>query len=160
MSFADGATPVGSKLSCNFSDHQSNTCTMQGDLRIHGKSTTVYVVSASTYRPENSTIKLRPYARKWEDQVMLLVREVTVRRSNPPAGGADAPPECSVRHDVPAVIFSTGGYNRNFFHVMTDVIIPLYLTAREYNGRVQLLATDYEPKWIAKYKSILAALSA
>ena len=162
MSFADGATPVGSKLSCNFSDHQSNTCTMQGDLRIHGKSATVYVVSASTYRPENSTIKLRPYARKWEDQVMLLVREVTLRRSSPPAGGADddAPPECSVRHDVPAVIFSTGGYNRNFFHVMTDVIIPLYLTAREYNGRVQLLATDYEPKWIAKYKSILAALSA
>ncbi|KAG2551136.1 hypothetical protein PVAP13_9KG169700 [Panicum virgatum] len=160
VSNSDGATPVGSKLSCNFSDHQSNTCTMQGDLRIHGKSATVYVVSASTYRPENSTIKLRPYARKWEDQVMLLVREVTVRRSNLPAGGADAPPECSVRHDVPAVIFSTGGYNRNFFHVMTDVIIPLYLTAREYNGRVQLLATDYEPKWIAKYKSILAALSA
>ncbi|KAG2549626.1 hypothetical protein PVAP13_9KG169813 [Panicum virgatum] len=130
--------------------------------QIHGKSATVYVVSASTYRPENSTIKLRPYARKWEDQVMLLVREVTLRRSSPPTGGADddAPPECSVRHDVPAVIFSTGGYNRNFFHVMTDVIIPLYLTARQYDGRVQLLATDYEPKWIAKYKSILATLSA
>jgi protein O-mannose beta-1,4-N-acetylglucosaminyltransferase len=136
---------------------------MEGDLRIHGKSATVYVVSASTYRPENATIKLRPYARKWEDQVMLLVREVTMR-SSPPAGSAAAddpppPPQCSVRHDVPAVVFSTGGYNRNFFHVMTDVIIPLYLTAREYNGHVQLLATDYEPKWIAKYKAILAALS-
>ncbi|CAN6283527.1 unnamed protein product [Urochloa humidicola] len=151
---------VGSKLSCDFSNHQSNTCTMEGDVRIHGKSATVYVVSASTYQPENSTIKLRPYARKWEDRVMQLVREVTMR-SIPPAAGDDVtPPECSVRHDVPAVVFSTGGYNRNFFHVMTDVIIPLYLTAREYNCRVQLLATDYEPKWIAKYKSILAALSA
>ncbi|CAM0147959.1 unnamed protein product [Urochloa decumbens] len=158
------AAPIlRSKLSCNFSNHQSNTCTMEGDVRIHGKSATVYVVKASTYMPENSTIKLRPYARKWEDQVMQLVREVTMR-SIPPAAGADGddvtPPECSVRHDVPAVVFSTGGYNRNFFHVMTDVIIPLYLTAREYDGRVQLLATDYEPKWIAKYKFILAALSA
>ncbi|CAL4941683.1 unnamed protein product [Urochloa decumbens] len=158
---SDVAAPIlRSKLSCNFSNHQSNTCTMEGDVRIHGKPATVYVVKASTYLPENSTIKLRPYARKWEDQVMQLVREVTMR-SIPPAAGADGdPPECSVRHDVPAVVFSTGGYNRNFFHVMTDVIIPLYLTAREYNGRVQLLATDYEPKWIAKYKFILAALSA
>ncbi|CAL4932986.1 unnamed protein product [Urochloa decumbens] len=161
---SDVAAPIlRSKLSCNFSNHQSNTCTMEGDVRIHGKSATVYVVKASTYMPENSTIKLRPYARKWEDQVMQLVREVTMR-SIPPAAGADGddvtPPECSVRHDVPAVVFSTGGYNRNFFHVMTDVIIPLYLTAREYDGRVQLLATDYEPKWIAKYKFILAALSA
>ncbi|CAN6299715.1 unnamed protein product [Urochloa humidicola] len=158
---SDVAAPiVGSKLSCNFSNHQSNTCTLEGDVRIHGKSATVYVVSASTYQPENSTIKLQPYARKWEDRVMQLVREVTMR-SIPPAVGDDVtPPECSVRHDVPAVVFSTGGYNRNFFHVMTDVIIPLYLMAREYNGRVQLLATDYEPKWIAKYKSILTALSA
>lgn len=150
---------ISSKLTCNFSNHQSNTCSMEGDLRIHGKSATVYVVAASTYRPENATIKLRPYARKWEDQVMMLVREVTMRSS--PPGGADdpPPPQCSVRHDAPAVVFSTGGYNRNFFHVMTDVIIPLYLTAREYNGHVQLLATDYEPKWIAKYKAILAALS-
>jgi hypothetical protein len=154
---------ISSKLICNLSNHQSNTCTMKGDVRIHGKSATVYVVSASTYCPENSTIKLRPYARKWEEQVMLLVREVTVRSSSPPAGGGSAhdppPPQCSVRHDMPAVVFSTGGYNRNFFHVMTDVIIPLYLTAREYDGHVQLLATDYEPKWIAKYKAILAALS-
>jgi protein O-mannose beta-1,4-N-acetylglucosaminyltransferase len=136
---------------------------MEGDLRIHGKSATVYVVSVSPYRPENSTIKLRPYARKWEDQVMQLVREVTIRSSPPAAAAAAADvlqPECSVRHDVPAVVFSTGGYNRNFFHVMADVIIPLYLTAGEYDGRVQLLATDYEPKWIAKYKAILAALSA
>lgn len=161
MASAVVAAPiVGSKLTCNFSNRQSDTCTMEGDLRIHGKSATVYVASASNYRSENSTIKLRPYARKWEDQVMLLVQEVTVR-SSPPGDAADiTPPDCSVRHDVPAVVFSTGGYNRNFFHVMTDVIIPLYLTAREYNGSVQLLATDYEPKWIAKYKAILAALSA
>jgi hypothetical protein len=42
---------------------------------------------------------------------------------------------------------------------LTDQIIPLYLTAREYNGHVQLLAADYEPKWIAKYRAVLGALS-
>jgi hypothetical protein len=112
--------------------------------------------------PENSTIKIKPYARKWEQTVLELVREITVR-SIPPLAAGDtssitAPP-CSVRHDVPAVVFSTGGYNRNFYHVLTDQIIPLYLTAREYNGHVQLLAADYEPKWIAKYRAFLGALS-
>ncbi|OEL33686.1 hypothetical protein BAE44_0005295 [Dichanthelium oligosanthes] len=133
---------------------------MEGDVRINGKSATVYVVSSSTYRPENSTIK--PYARKWEEYAMSLVREVNVRST--PAGADDGgvinnPPPCSVRHDVPAVVFSTGGYNWNIFHIFCDIVIPLYLTARHYNGRVQLLATDYEPKVVAKYKAIFAALS-
>ncbi|RLM65449.1 protein O-linked-mannose beta-1,4-N-acetylglucosaminyltransferase 2-like [Panicum miliaceum] len=153
----DVAAPIiSSKLTCNFTTFRSNTCTMEGDVRIDGKSATVYViVSSSTYRPENSTIKLHPYARKWEENAMSLVREVT-----PPAGasGISLPP-CSVRHDVPAVVFSTGGYNWNIFHVMSDIVIPLYLTARQYNGRVQLLATDYEPSVVARYKAILDALS-
>ncbi|XP_062178705.1 alpha-1,3-arabinosyltransferase XAT2-like [Phragmites australis] len=147
-----------SKLTCNFSNYHTNTCTMEGDLRIHGKSATVYVVSASTFRPENSTIKVRPYARKWEKETMSKIREVTMR-SSPPAANTIVPPQCTVRHYVPAVVFSTGAYSTNYFHSMSDIIVPLYITAREYNGRVQLLATDYDSKWVAKYRPILAALS-
>ncbi|EMS51149.1 hypothetical protein TRIUR3_33438 [Triticum urartu] len=157
---SDVAAPR-SRLSCNFSFYRMNICTMEGDVRTHGKAGTVYVVSASddSYRPENGTVTIRPYPRKWEKPTMQLAREVTIRSSGP--GAADtAPPRCTVTHDVPAVVFSTGGYSSNFFHAVTDIVIPLYNTAREYDGRVQLVVTDYSRKWIAKYRHVLAALSA
>ncbi|CAD6336699.1 unnamed protein product [Miscanthus lutarioriparius] len=147
-----------SKLTCNFSNPHSDTCTMEGDLRIHGKSAIVYVVAASTHRPENSTFTVRPYTRKWEQETMSRIREVTMR-SLPPAFSFIIPPKCTVRHDVPAVVFSTGGCSGNFFHAMSDLIVPLYITSREYNGRVQFLITDYQPEWVDKFRPILAALS-
>ncbi|VAI73686.1 unnamed protein product [Triticum turgidum subsp. durum] len=157
---SDVAAPR-SRLSCNFSFYRMNICAMEGDVRTHGKAGTVYVVSASddSYRPENGTVTIRPYPRKWEKPTMQLAREVTIRSSGP--GAADtAPPRCTVTHDVPAVVFSTGGYSSNFFHAVTDIVIPLYNTAREYDGRVQLVVTDYSRKWIAKYRHVLATLSA
>ncbi|KAF7062147.1 hypothetical protein CFC21_068782 [Triticum aestivum] len=151
-------TASRSKSSCDFRNERMDICTMEGDVRMHGKAATVYVVSASddSYRPENGALMIHPYTRKWEPQTMQTVREVIVRWSDPP--GLEAPP-CTVTHDVPAVVFSSGGYLANFFHAMTDGIIPLFNTAREYNGRVQLVATDYDPKWIGKFRNILGALS-
>ncbi|KAL6865061.1 hypothetical protein ACP4OV_016212 [Aristida adscensionis] len=149
---------ITSELTCNFSNYHSDFCTMQGDLRIHGKAAMVYVVSATTYRPENSTIRVRPYARKWEQGTMSRIREVTMR-SSPPNANDIIPPRCTAAHDVPAVVFSTGVYHGNYYHSMSDMVIPLYLTARAYGGRVQLLVSGYEPEWVAKYRPILAALS-
>lgn len=160
-----------SNLSCNFSSVRMNICGMEGDVRIQGKASTVYVVSVSDYRPENSTVIIRPYPRKWEIPTMELVREITVRSTAPPRepgssatnamedDTAPPAPRCTVTHDVPAVVFSTGGYSMNFFHAMTDVVVPLYNTARRYEGRVQLLATNYDRKWIAKFRHVLGALS-
>jgi hypothetical protein len=114
--------PILSKLTCNLTNRYSDTCKTEGVMRVHGKSGIAYVISASPYHPENSTIKIKPYAPKWEQTVLELVREITVWSI--PVGGdtndsITAPP-CSVRHDVPAVVFSTGGYNQNFYHVLTD----------------------------------------
>uniref|UniRef100_M8C7B6 Glycosyltransferase 61 catalytic domain-containing protein n=1 Tax=Aegilops tauschii TaxID=37682 RepID=M8C7B6_AEGTA len=144
-----------SKSICDFSSERMDVCAMQGDVRMHGKSATVYVVSASddSYRPENGTVKIRPYPRKSEEGTMRTIREVTIRWS-----GLDAP-RCTVTHNVPAVVFSTGAYLSNFFHAMTDGIIPLFNTVREYDGHVQLVVTDYNHKWVDKFKDILAALS-
>ncbi|VAI63922.1 unnamed protein product [Triticum turgidum subsp. durum] len=144
-----------SKSICDFSSERMDICAMQGDVRMHGKSASVYVVSASddSYRPENGTVKIRPYPRKSEEGTMHAIREVTIRWS-----GLDAP-RCTVTHDVPAVVFSTGAYLNNFFHAMTDGIIPLFNTVREYDGRVQLVITDYNRKWVDKFQRILAALS-
>ncbi|CAN6169846.1 unnamed protein product [Urochloa humidicola] len=156
---SDVEAPTTSKLACNFSNRHSDYCAMEGDLRIHGKSGRVYVVSSSTIGPENSTITLRPYTRKWEQATMSRIREVEIRSSPPAPYSFVIPPKCTVRHDVPAVIFSTGGCGKNFFHAMSDLIIPLYITAHEYNRGVQLLITDYNAHWVDKFKPILAALS-
>ncbi|KAM3223156.1 hypothetical protein ACQJBY_056858 [Aegilops geniculata] len=144
-----------SKSVCDFSSERMDICAMQGDVRMHGKSATVYVVSASddSYRPENGTVKIHPYPRKSEEGTMQAIQEVTIRWS-----GLDAP-RCTVTHDVPAVVFSTGGFLNNFFHAMTDGLIPLFNTVREYDGRVQLVVTDYNHKWVDKFQDILAALS-
>ncbi|KAJ1259232.1 hypothetical protein BS78_10G138800 [Paspalum vaginatum] len=155
----DAGAPTMSKLTCNFSHRYSDTCTMEGDLRIHGVSASVYVVSSSTFQPENQTITVRPYTRKWEQATMSRIREVSMRSTAPAPYSFVIPPKCTVRHDVPAVIFSTGGCGTNFFHAMTDLIVPLYITAHEYNGHVQLLITDYKAEWVAKFRPILAALS-
>ncbi|KAM0931819.1 hypothetical protein ACQ4PT_000102 [Festuca glaucescens] len=131
---------------------------MEGDVRMHGKSAILYVVAAShdSYRPENGTaVTICPYPRKGELPTMQKIREVTIR----PVATAPALPRCTATHDVPAVVFSTGGFSSNAFHVMADIFIPLYNTAREYDGRVQLVATDYDRKWVSKYRHLLAALS-
>uniref|UniRef100_A0A0D9WQ90 Glycosyltransferase 61 catalytic domain-containing protein n=1 Tax=Leersia perrieri TaxID=77586 RepID=A0A0D9WQ90_9ORYZ len=145
-----------SNLRCNFSSTHMDTCAMEGDIRIHGRTGMVYVVASWA---ENGTAVIRPYPRKWEQATMERVREITIRSTEP--GGRDGiiPLRCTVTRDTPAVVFSTGGYSVNFFHTMNDIIIPLYITAREYGGHVQLLAANYDPKWTAKYQHMLAALS-
>ncbi|CAD6239349.1 unnamed protein product [Miscanthus lutarioriparius] len=64
-----------------------------------------------------------------------------------------------ISHDVPAVIFSVGGYTGNFFHDMSDVLIPLYLTSFQYKGRVKFFMTNYKQWWVQKYKPVLRRLS-
>uniref|UniRef100_A0ACD5ZUL7 Uncharacterized protein n=1 Tax=Avena sativa TaxID=4498 RepID=A0ACD5ZUL7_AVESA len=154
---SDVAAPR-SKLTCNFSSRHMDICAMEGDIRMHGKSTTVYVVAASngSYWTENGTVTIRPFPRKHEVSTMAKVREVTIRSSAPVV---TTPPRCTVTHNVPAVVFSTGPDSGNFFHGMSDMVIPLYITTREYDGRVQLVVTDYNHKWISRYQDVLAALS-
>jgi hypothetical protein len=84
---------------------------------------------------------------------MQMVREVRITTDD------TAPQQCTVTHSVPAVLFSTGGYSYNFFHTMTDLVIPLFNTAREYDGHVQLLVTDYDRTTIFKLRHFLGKLS-
>ncbi|KAI4974890.1 hypothetical protein ZWY2020_048497 [Hordeum vulgare] len=150
----DGALIKSGASCCNLSSYRTNMCAMQGDVRVHGKAATVYVVSASDdNRPDNGTITIRPYPRKWETPTMQLVREVTIRWRAPLTGCA------AVHGDLrrPGGGLSTGGYGVNIFHAITDIIIPLYNTAREYDGRVRLIATNYDRKWIAKHRHALSS---
>ncbi|KAJ1273697.1 hypothetical protein BS78_05G004600 [Paspalum vaginatum] len=131
-------------------------CELSGDIRVSPKQKAVYLVNPSGAGGFDASGEkwLRPYARK-DPFLMPGVTEVTVK-SVPSAAVA---PECTVRHAVPAVLFSNAGYTDNFFHDMTDALIPLFLTAAHLKGEVQLLVTNYKPWWVQKYTPLLRKIS-
>ncbi|KAG2587236.1 hypothetical protein PVAP13_5NG127000 [Panicum virgatum] len=138
------------------SNHRIDWCELDGDVRVLGANASVTLVAppgadGRTFREESWRIK--PYPRKADPNAMRNVREVTVRSVS---GGA---PACTDRHDVPALVFSDRGYTGNYFHAYTDVVLPLFLTARQYAGEVLLLVTNHQAWWVGKYAPVFRSLS-
>lgn len=150
--------PVIKKLEplCDVTERRGDICNINGDVRIQGNSSSVFLVSSemSILAGKNNAWSIRPYARKGDRAAMSQIKEWSVKLS-----GRDETPPCNKNHSVPAILFSQGGYTGNHFHDFSDVVIPLYLTSRQYNGEVQFLITDKRPWWIAKFKAILKNLS-
>ncbi|URE41167.1 Glycosyltransferase [Musa troglodytarum] len=143
------AKAVEKMLSCEFSDPRVDICEMSGDIRIPGNSSDVIFVESPQ---RDQAFRLRPYARKGDQTAFGRVRELTVKSST-------AAPQCTVSHDVPAVVFSTGGYTGNLFHDFTDVLIPLFLAARQYDGEVQFVVSDMNSWWVYRYRLLFQKLS-
>ncbi|CAH8370347.1 unnamed protein product [Eruca vesicaria subsp. sativa] len=141
---------------------QSRTeiCELNGDVRVHGKSATIIAAITSAYSG-NSTWHMRPYARKGDPGAMNYVREWTVKltQNADQLENANFSSRCVRNHSVPAMIFSVGGYAMNNFHAFTDIVVPLFTTARRFNGEVQFLMTNKNQAWINKFKDILKSLS-
>uniref|UniRef100_A0A6N2M4X2 Uncharacterized protein n=1 Tax=Salix viminalis TaxID=40686 RepID=A0A6N2M4X2_SALVM len=136
------------ELRCNIMG-RSEFCEMKGDIRIDGNSSTAFIVSSETdiLTAENTSWSIRPYARKEALGEKDFARKWSVK---PVTSRLDIA-RCTRNHSVPAILFSAGGYSGNFFHAFTDIIIPLYSTARTFNREVQFLMTDRKPWWIAKH---------
>ena len=154
----DSETPAREwKPLCDLtSNRRIDWCELDGDVRVLGANASVTLVAppaadARTFREESWRIK--PYPRKADPNAMRNVREVTVRSVS---GGA---PACTDRHDVPALVFSDRGYTGNYFHAYTDVVLPLFLTARQYAGEVLLLVTNHQAWWVGKYAPVFRGLS-
>ncbi|RWR94844.1 EGF domain-containing protein [Cinnamomum micranthum f. kanehirae] len=130
---------------------------MKGDIRIHGNSSEILLVSPSQmgHYMENETWKIKPYARKEDSRAMSGVRELSLKSLT----GHDQAPSCSIYHSVPALVFSTSGYTGNYFHDFTDVLVPLFITSRQYHGDIQFLITNFQAWWVDKYHVILKHLS-
>ncbi|KAJ8492405.1 hypothetical protein OPV22_014126 [Ensete ventricosum] len=115
------------KAACDLSNPRTDVCELQGDVRIHGKSSSVVLVSADR-QPRNperrQSWQIKPYAR-----------------------------------NVPAVVFAIGGYAGNYYHDFTDVLVPLFITSRRFDGEVQLVIGTKNLWWISKYEPILRKLS-
>ncbi|KAI3920981.1 hypothetical protein MKW92_049675 [Papaver armeniacum] len=143
---------------CNVSDQKFDICDMDGDIRIDGKSSTILYTSSSTngFFGGNDSWRIQPYPRKTDKGAMKNVNEILVKPFLTDDSNA---PTCTRYHSVPAIIFSVGGFASNHFHAYNDVLVPLFLTSRQFNQEVQFLITDSKPSWISKYKVILNALS-
>ncbi|KAJ6411298.1 hypothetical protein OIU84_007961 [Salix udensis] len=117
------------ELRCNIMG-RSEFCEMKGDIRIDGNSSTAFIVSSETdiLTAENTSWSIRPYARKEALGEKDFARNWSVK---PVTSRLDIA-RCTRNHSVPAILFSAGGYSGNFFHAFTDIIIPLYSTARTF----------------------------
>lgn len=141
---------------CNFTGKRSDFCEINGDIRIHGNGSSIYFTTPHpSMMPENGTLGIKLYARKNDRNVMGKVKEHKLKLASSQQGM----PECTVNYTVPAIVFSARGYTGNYFHDISDVMIPLYLTSLQFNGEVQFLLELKNMGWVEKYKSMFKALS-
>ncbi|KAF5473260.1 hypothetical protein F2P56_009885 [Juglans regia] len=172
--FADmnANTPVCSSISngticCDRSSIRSDICIMNGDVRTHPASSSVFLYIARdsdgviNYGEEEGYEELkleriRPYTRKWETSVMGSIGELNLIAKKVNHGIKH---HCDVWHDVPAVFFSTGGYTGNLYHEFNDGILPLYITSQHLNKKVVFVILEYHDWWILKYGDVLSQLS-
>uniref|UniRef100_J3L086 Glycosyltransferase 61 catalytic domain-containing protein n=1 Tax=Oryza brachyantha TaxID=4533 RepID=J3L086_ORYBR len=154
------AAVANGTICCDRTAMRTDVCVMRGDVRTEAASNSIFLLVP----PDNSTAaaaagqyeRIRPYTRKWESSIMSTIDELRLRAV---PESAKAPASCDVRHDVPAVVFSTGGYTGNVYHEFNDGIIPLYITARQYNKKVVFVMLEYHDWWMTKYGHIVEQLS-
>ncbi|KAK6148669.1 hypothetical protein DH2020_019581 [Rehmannia glutinosa] len=91
-------------ISTSFSNSRSDVLQMNGDIRIHGNSSTIFV-AASTLESDDDVVRswtLKPYARKGDVFVMHYVRKWKIKYE-----AISKLPKCDRNISVPAVVFST-----------------------------------------------------
>lgn len=138
------------KVVCSKNGPYSDTCDVDGDVRTNGTALSVTLVPASW--SERHEWKIRPYTRRF----MTGIQEITVTQLGSPQEDA---PQCTVTHDVPAVLFALGGLTGNYWHDFSDVLVPLFVASRQYGGELQFLVSNIQPWWLGKYESIVRRLS-
>ncbi|CAM0907146.1 unnamed protein product [Alopecurus aequalis] len=143
-------------LCCDRTSHRADLCFARGDMRMHSASKSFQLVSPSAaVEREEEEERIRPYTRKWEPHVMAGIDEVRLRRVSP----GDAA-RCDVRHDMPAVLLSTGGFTGNVYHEFNDGLLPMFVTAGHLNRRVVFVILEYHDWWMTKYGDVVSRLSA
>ncbi|CAO2180672.1 unnamed protein product [Urochloa humidicola] len=150
------AAENGNKVVYNTKGGYSETCEVDGDVRVNGASLSVSLVPTTTTTTSSERRRewrILPYSRK----TMTGIKNVTVAQ----LPDRSAAPACTATYHIPAVIFALGGLTGNFWHDFSDVLVPLFIASRRYSGEVQLLITNTQPVpwWPEAYKTILRRLS-
>ncbi|EPS71116.1 hypothetical protein M569_03640 [Genlisea aurea] len=136
-------------FSCDGSGISSKHCVVDRDMRIDTTTMTVTVASTA-----EETVVVRPYARQEDKPLLQRVSPVKII-----AGKSLPASPCQHNHRIPAVVFSTSGFVGNVFHEINEIIIPLYITAKLFETKVQLIAEDYNPRFMKKYSMAFKSLA-
>ncbi|KAG2241845.1 hypothetical protein Bca52824_096312 [Brassica carinata] len=140
---------------CDRTGYRSDICFMKGDIRTHSPSSSIFLYTSSDDHVSQEHIK--PYTRKWETSIMETVGELNLVTKDLKLLGDKH--SCQVIHDVPAVVFSTGGYTGNLYHEFNDGLIPLYITSKRFNRKVVFVIDEYHKWWEMKYGDVISQLS-
>uniref|UniRef100_A0A2N9I8C7 Glycosyltransferase family 61 protein n=1 Tax=Fagus sylvatica TaxID=28930 RepID=A0A2N9I8C7_FAGSY len=136
-------------FSCH-TDRHSEVCVTNKPVMLDNNALTAYIQSSQVQVKH----MVQPYARKEDEMAMKQVTPVQILTRN-----ASSPVFCHFNHDVPVVVFSSGGYTGNLFHAFNEVIIPLFITCYHFRSHLQFVITDFKPWWVKKYNQILTHLS-
>ncbi|XP_042425582.1 alpha-1,3-arabinosyltransferase XAT2-like [Zingiber officinale] len=155
MQLAAGEAIRRRKPLCDVSDPRVDICEMSGDIRIAGNSSSILFIEPEAAARPPEQWRVRPYPRKGDDTCLGGVRQFAVVSAR-----SDGAPQCTVDHgDVPAVVFSVGGYTGNLFHDFTDLLVPLFVTAGPFHGKIQFVVADWKSWWINKYLVVFRKLT-
>ncbi|CAM0912186.1 unnamed protein product [Alopecurus aequalis] len=144
--------PPPRKPICDLSDPRYDICEISGDARATNR-TVLYVPPPSERGAEGQEWAIKDQSRKH----LEYIEKVTVKSLS--AAQSLVAPECTSRHAVPALVFAMNGLTSNPWHDFSDVLVPLFITARAFDGEVQFLVTDLQPWFVDKYRLILSNLS-
>uniref|UniRef100_A0A453JIB4 Uncharacterized protein n=1 Tax=Aegilops tauschii subsp. strangulata TaxID=200361 RepID=A0A453JIB4_AEGTS len=139
---------------CDLTDPRYDICEISGDGRALGANRTIlYVPPAEERGSDGPEWAIKDQSRKY----LSDIKEVNVKTLS--AAQSLVAPECTSRHTVPAVVFAMNGIIGNPWHDFSDLLLPLFITTRAYDGEVQFLVTELQPWFVDKYRLILTNLS-
>ena len=145
-------TPL--KPICDLSDPRYDICEISGDARAIGANRTVlYVPLVEQRGTDGPEWAIKDQSRKNLGDII----EVNVKTLS--SAQSLVAPECTSRHAVPAAVFAMNVIIGNPWHDLSNVLIPLFITTRAYDGEVQFLVTELQPWFVDKYRLILTNLS-
>ncbi|XP_052482900.1 xylan glycosyltransferase MUCI21 [Gossypium raimondii] len=146
-----GVLPMSYQFSCNRTYLRYDLCTIDGSTVLDPTTSTFFTMDPTS--PVHVE-KIRPYPRKYEDYIMGQIKELNL------VSGPSSP-QCTIRHESPAIVFSAGGYTGNLFHAFNDGLIPLFITASSFypDGDFIIVVSEFHDWWQSKYAEILKVLS-
>lgn len=140
-------------ISCDRSDEWYDVCSINGQTLFDPTTSTFFALDPSESKPKIE--RIRPYPRKFENYTMARIKELTLTTTPPPT------PTCEIQHNIPALVFSAGGYTGNFFHEFNDGFIPLFITINSIfpNQDFVLVISKSRDWWAHKYADLLRAFT-
>ncbi|XBI78025.1 hypothetical protein VPH35_087791 [Triticum aestivum] len=131
---------------CDLSDPRYDICDITGDARaISANRTVLYVPPVEQRGIDGPEWAIKDQSRKNLGDII----EVNVKTLS--AAQSLVAPECTSRHAVPAAVFAMNVIIGNPWHDLSNVLIPLFITTRAYDGEVQFLVTELQPWFVDKY---------